>query len=277
MNITKMHGLGNDFILIDGSDFQGADAQALAQKLCHRRLSVGSDGILIILPSNEADIQMRIINSDGSEAEMCGNGIRCFARYVYDKGIVKKTAMSVETLAGIMRPEIVLTEGSEPLVRVDMGKPEFEREKIPMKGMGSALNETLEIAGTRINFSSLLMGVPHTVVYTEGIETLDTAVIGPLLEKHELFPRKTNVNFIEVVDRHTIRNTTWERGAGFTLACGTGSCASVVAACLRGYIDNKAVVKLTAGELLVEYTQDGTVFMTGPAEYVFEGRLLQKP
>lgn len=274
MDITKMHGLGNDFIIIDGRNLIDVDYHILAEKLCVPHLSVGADGIMVVHSSDKADIRMQIINSDGSEAEMCGNGIRCFARYVYDKGIVKKHKMDIETLAGIMRPEIILKENSSPWVKVDMGKPEFEREKIPMKGSGSALNETLKINGTEVNFSTLLMGVPHTVVFTQGIENFDTAAIGPLLEKHDIFPRKSNVNFIEILDRQTIRNKTWERGAGFTLACGTGSCASVVAASIRGLVENKASVKVAAGELLIEYTQEENVFMTGPAEYVFEGRLI---
>lgn len=274
MNITKMHGLGNDFIIIDGRNLKNIDYHVLAKKICTQHLSVGADGLMVVHPSGRADIRMQIINSDGSEAEMCGNGIRCFARYVYDKGIVNKLQMDIETLAGIMRPEIILNENASPWVKVDMGKPEFERMKIPMIGMGSALNETIEINGTQLNFSSLLMGVPHTVVFTDGIDSIDTATIGPLLEKHELFPRKTNVNFIEILDNHTIRNKTWERGAGFTLACGTGSCASVVAASIRGLTENKAVVKMSAGELHIEYTSEGNVFMTGPAEYVFEGRLI---
>lgn len=274
MQITKMHGLGNDFIIIEGVKNDSVDYNALAKKICTPHLSVGADGVMVVLPSDKADIRMRIINSDGSEAEMCGNGIRCFAKYVYDKGIVPKMNMSVETLAGIIRPEIILKDGRAESVRVDMGKPEFSREKIPMLGTGSALKETLDIEGVKIDFSSLLMGVPHTVVFTDGIDLIDTALIGPRLEKHALFPRKTNVNFIEVLDRHTLRNKTWERGAGFTLACGTGSCASVVAANLRGLVENKAVVKMLAGELLIEYTPEGNVFMTGAAEYVFEGRLL---
>jgi diaminopimelate epimerase len=274
MFITKMHGLGNDFIVVEDSASEVSDYNAFAKDICRQHLSVGADGIMVVLPSKKADVRMRIVNSDGSEAEMCGNGIRCFARYVYDKGIVNKLKMEVETLAGIIRPEIILKDGAAASVKVNMGRPEFERSLIPMQGMGSALKETIEIDGVKLDFSTLLMGVPHTVVFTEGIDTIDTASIGPRLEKHALFPRKTNVNFIEVLDRHTIRNKTWERGAGFTLACGTGSCASVVAASIRGLVESKAVVKVPAGELLIEYAADGTVYMTGAAEYVFEGRLL---
>lgn len=274
MLITKMHGLGNDFIIVEGAKDDGADYISLARKICERHLSVGADGIMVVLPSEKADIRMRIINSDGSEAEMCGNGIRCFARYVYDRGIVPKLNMEVETLAGIIRPEIILDDGKTGKVKVNMGKPEFERGRIPMQGTGSALKESLVIDGVVLDYSTLLLGVPHSVVFTDGIEMIDTASIGPKFEKHELFPRKTNVNFIEIIDRHTIRNKTWERGAGFTLACGTGSCASVVAANLRGLIENRAIVKVPAGELEIEYAADGNVFMTGPAEYVFEGRLL---
>ncbi len=273
MDITKMHGLGNDFIIIEDKE-QNTDYNALAKKICTQHISVGADGLLIVLPSDKADIRMRIFNSDGSEAEMCGNGIRCFAKYVYDKGIVQKTNMAIETLAGIIYPDIINLEGQAKWVKVDMGRPEFKREKIPMKGTGFALNETIEISGVKLKYSSLLMGVPHTVVFTDGIDVLNTASIGPKLEKHELFPRKTNVDFIEITDRNTMLIKTWERGAGFTLSCGTGSCASVVAASIRGLTDNNVTVKTAAGELFIEYAFDGRVFMTGPAKYVFEGRLL---
>jgi diaminopimelate epimerase len=272
MNFTKMHGLGNDFLIFEDN---GADTDwnALAQKLCCRRLSVGADGIMVVLESSSADIRMRIINADGSEAEMCGNGIRCFAKYVYERGIVKKEDMTVETLAGIMKPRLMIKDSKVTHISVDMGKPSFERESIPMDGKGSAFDVDIQAAGQNVAVSALRMGVPHTMVLTEDIDTLDTAALGPAIEKHPIFPKKTNVNFVQVLNRENIRILTWERGAGFTLACGTGSCASVVAMNKKGLIEPKAAVHLAAGRLFIEYLDDGRVIMTGPAEEVYTATL----
>jgi len=274
MEFTKMHGLGNDFLIFE-DDGMGTDWNALAEDLCRRRLSVGADGIMVVLPSACADIRMRIINADGSEAEMCGNGIRCFAKYVYERGIVTKEAMTVETLAGIMKPRLTINGDKVTEVSVDMGKPSFDREHIPMVGEGSAFDVSIEAAGHSVTISSLLMGVPHTMVLTEDIDALDTAALGPAIEKHAVFPRKTNVNFVQVLDRENIRVVTWERGAEFTLACGTGSCASVVAMYKKGLIEPKASVHLAAGRLLIEYLDDGRVIMTGPAQEVYTSKLSQ--
>ncbi len=272
MEFTKMHGLGNDFLIFE-DDGKERDWNALAAKLCQRRLSVGADGIMIVMPSQIADIRMRIINADGSEAEMCGNGIRCFAKYIYERGIVKKTDMAVETLAGVIRPRLVVEDGKVADVSVDMGSPVFERENIPMAGEGSAFDVPLEAAGQTIVISALLMGVPHAVVLTEDIEGLDTVDLGPAIEKHSLFPRKINVNFVQIMDRGNIRILTWERGAGFTLACGTGSCASVVALHKKGLIDATATVHLTTGRLVIELLEDGRVIMAGPAEEIYTAAL----
>lgn len=271
MRFTKMHGLGNDFLIFE--DNGSTDWNALSEKLCHRRLSVGADGILVVLPSIGADIRMRIINADGSEAEMCGNGIRCFAKYVYERGIVTKENMTVETLAGIMKPRLILRKGKVIDVSVDMGKPVFERKSIPMNGQGSAFEVDIEAVGQNVTVSALLMGVPHTMVLTEDIDALDTAALGPAIETHPIFPKKTNVNFVQVLDRENIRVLTWERGAGFTLACGTGSCASVVAMHKKGLIDQKASVHLATGRLLIDYLDDGRVIMTGPAQDVYTATL----
>ncbi len=272
MEFTKMHGLGNDFLIFE-DDGTVTDWNALAEKLCCRRLSVGADGILVVLPSLYADIRMRIINADGSEAEMCGNGIRCFAKYVYERGIVTKEDMTVETLAGIMRPRLIIKKSKVTEVSVDMGKPLFERESIPMYGEGSGLDVVIEAAGQNVTVSSLLMGVPHTMVLTENIDALDTTALGPAIERHPIFPKKTNVNFVQVTDEKNIRVLTWERGAGFTLACGTGSCASVVAMYRKGLIGRKATVHLATGCLFIEYCDDDRVIMTGPAEEVYTATL----
>lgn len=271
MNITKMQGLGNDFIIIE--DTEGINYSELSKKLCAHRLSVGADGIIIVCKSDKADTRMRIINADGSEAEMCGNGIRCFARYVYDKGIVSDTDMTVETLAGIMSPKIVKDAG-QTLVTVDMGSPYFEREKISMVGTGSALLTSIRVDNRDVKVSSLLMGVPHTMVFGDELSDEEVCELGPKIEKNEAYPKKTNVNFVRIIDDKTIYVKTWERGAGLTLACGTGSCASVVASSILGKTGREVDVILAAGQLHIKYEQEDKVFMTGSAEYVFEGRTL---
>jgi len=272
MEFTKMHGLGNDFLVFE-DDGQGRDWNKIAAKLCTRRLSVGGDGILVALASDKADIRMRIINADGSEAEMCGNGIRCFAKYVYERGIVKKTDMAVETLAGIIRPRLILEGGRVADVCVDMGRPLYDRADIPMTGEGDAIDVDIEAAGRTVRISSLLMGVPHTMVLVDDLDALDAAALGPAIERHEMFPRKTNVNFVQVLDRENIRVLTWERGAGLTLACGTGSCASAVMTYKKGLTGPKVAVHLKAGRLIIECLEDGRVLMTGPAQEVYTARL----
>ena len=272
MDFTKMHGLGNDFLIIE-DDGKERDWNALAVSLCRRRLSVGGDGILIVMPSDIADTRMRIINADGSEAEMCGNGIRCFAKYVYENGIVKKADMTVETLAGIIRPRLVVVDGCVTGVSVDMGKPAFDRPSIPMTGAGSAFDVQLQAAGRPVIVSSLLMGVPHTMVLTDSIDEQEVKVLGPAIERHEMYPNKTNVNFVEVMDKDNIKILTWERGAGLTLACGTGSCASVVATYKKGLTANCVTVHHSVGALFIECLDDGRVMMTGPAALVYRGKL----
>jgi diaminopimelate epimerase len=271
MEFTKMHGLGNDFLVLE-DDGTERDWNAIAAKLCQRRLSVGADGILVVLPSNAADIRMRIVNADGSEAEMCGNGIRCFAKYAYERGIVDKDDMTVETLAGIIRPRLIIEDGKVADVCVDMGQPMFDRKSIPMTGDGSA-EQDIEAAGKNVSVSSMLMGVPHTMVLTDDIDAVDAGTLGPAIERHEIFPRKTNVNFVQVLDKENIRVLTWERGAGLTLACGTGSCASAVATYKKGLTGPKVTVHLSAGRLIIESLSDGRVLMTGPAEEVYTATL----
>ena len=225
MKITKMHGLGNDFVILDGRQLEGVDYPALAEKICTRRLNIGADGLAIIENSDKADIRMRIFNADGSEAEMCGNASRCFAKYVYDHGILPKKEIAVETLAGIIRPELIIEDGVVREVCVDMGKPSFDRADIPMRGDGDGLKEKIEIDGEKIKISSVLMGVPHTIVLCDDVDTVDFGRLGPAIENHPIFPKKTNVNFVSIQDKDNIHIKTWERGAGPTLACGTGSCA----------------------------------------------------
>ncbi|ADL43164.1 diaminopimelate epimerase [Caldicellulosiruptor obsidiansis OB47] len=277
MLFSKMHGLGNDFIVIDARGKEDIDYNLLAKKMCHRHIGVGADGILLVLDSKLADIRMRIINSDGSEAEMCGNGIRCFSKYVFERGIVKKDKFKVETLAGIIEPQLILNDyGLVEKVRVNMGKPSFKRKDIPMQGdpESDAINTSIEVEGKEYKITSLLMGVPHTVLFVDDVEKVDIYTLGPKIEKHEVFPRKTNVNFVQVIDKNNIKVRTWERGAGATFACGTGSCASVIASNLNGFTEKKVNVHLYFGMLEIEWQDDGTVFMTGPAEEVFVGEYL---
>lgn len=267
-----MHGLGNDFLVFE-DDGTGCDWNVLAADVCRRRLSVGADGIMVVLPSEIADIRMRIINADGSEAEMCGNGIRCFAKYVFENGIVQKTDMTVETLAGIIRPVMIIEDGKVTGVRVDMGSPSFDRASIPMLGDGDGLDTDVDVLGESLVVSSMLMGVPHTVLQVEDLDQTDMKQLGPVIEKHDIYPRNTNVNFVQVLDEQNIRMQTWERGAGLTLACGTGACASVVAMYMRGLTGRKVSVQLAAGEMHIEYLEDGRVMMTGPAALVYTAEL----
>ncbi len=271
MKFQKMHGLGNDFILMDEIDPAKYDLPALAIRLCDRHQGIGADGIILILPSEIAAVKMRIINSDGSEANMCGNGIRCFAKYVYDNNINTSRSFTIETGAGVMVPELILEDDKVMFVKVNMGAPLLERSAIPMTGpAGRVLNEPLEIAGKEFSITSMLMGVPHTMVFVDDADATDIITIGKQIEKHPSFSKGTNVNFVQVLNNREIKVRTWERGAGSTLACGTGSCASAVAAFLNGKTEKEVTVHLTLGDLLIEWT-DGIVYMTGTANHVFEG------
>ncbi|MBL7966544.1 MAG: diaminopimelate epimerase [Prolixibacteraceae bacterium] len=275
MQFSKMHGLGNDFIFLENLENQEMNYPEMAAKWCHRQLGIGADGLVIVLHSEQADLRMRIINADGSEANMCGNAIRCFARYAYERKLVQSAAFSIETFAGIMVPEVIIRNGKVEAVRVNMGKPDILRANIPMLGdETAAINVMLPIENKEINITSLLMGVPHTMIFVEEAEAIDLKTIGPMIEKHSYFPKGTNVNFVEVVNSDRIKIRTWERGAGATLACGTGSCASVVASILNEHTNRTVTVELQHGELLIEWSEDGTVFMTGPAEEVFSGNFI---
>ena len=274
MNFVKMHGLGNDFVFIEDKTGQDKDYTALARAMCNRHTGIGADGLIVIVDSRVADVRMRIINSDGSEAEMCGNGIRCFAKYVYDSGIIEKKRFTVETPAGIMEPEITVgADNKAKLITINMGRPSFNRSEIPMEGAdGRVLNEDLCVDGENWKITSLLMGVPHTVTYVDDVDTVDIEKIGPLFEKHEAFPKHTNINFAQQMDDRTVKVRTWERGAGATLACGTGSCSVAVASFLNGRTGREVDIQLPLGTLHIEYREeDGNVYMTGPAAVSFTG------
>ena len=270
MKITKMHGLGNDFIVFFDEGTIELDVTDMAQRLCDRHTGIGADGLVIVMPSEVADVRMRIINSDGSEAEMCGNGIRCFAKYAYDRKIITKDIFTVETLAGIMTPEIIAEDGVAKLVKVNMGKPTFTASAIPMAVEAEkVIDYTIDVDGTFYVVSSVLLGVPHTEVFVDDVQTVPLTVLGPKIEKHPLFPKGTNVNFVQVVNENTVKVGTWERGAGATLACGTGSCSSAVMAHEKGLTGRSVDVQLYLGTLHIDYDEDGTVYMTGPAAEVF--------
>ena len=274
MDFVKMHGLGNDFVFIEDKTGQDKDYTALARAMCNRHTGIGADGLIVIVDSRVADVRMRIINSDGSEAEMCGNGIRCFAKYVYDNGIIEKKRFTVETPAGIMEPEITVgADNKAELITINMGRPSFNRSEIPMEGVdGRVLNEDLCVNGANWKITSLLMGVPHTVTYVDDVDTVDIEKIGPLFEKHEAFPKHTNINFAQQMDDRTVKVRTWERGAGATLACGTGSCSVAVASFLNGRTGREVDIQLPLGTLHIEYREeDGNVYMTGRAAVSFTG------
>lgn len=273
MEFTKMEAAGNDFVVFDGFKYKIKDYGQLALKACDRHFSVGADGILVCEASDVADIKMVYYNSDGSRGEMCGNGIRCFSKYVYEKGLVDKKIFTVETLAGIKT--IWLETDSEnrvKTVRVNMGKPLFEAKDIPVElDRERVIEETMDINGQKIVFSSLLVGVPHTVIFVDDIKNVDVNELGRKIEVHPLFPKKTNVNFVEVVDRDNINIYTWERGAGRTLGCGTGSCASVVIGNMIGKLSNTVHVKTEGGELEVQVEEDFEIYMKGKANIICDG------
>jgi diaminopimelate epimerase len=261
-----MHGTGNDFIMIDGRGRELADMRGLARKLCHRRFGVGADQILILGDSSEADFSMRIFNADGSEVEMCGNGIRCFAKYVWDRGLSDADPLTVETQAGIIRPA-----RAGDLVRVDMGEPQLDGRKVPVNLDGFVKDYPLPVLDREFRMTCVSMGNPHAVIFVDRVDGFPVETYGPVIERHELFPRRTNVEFIEVIGRERLRMRVWERGAGETLACGTGACAAAVAAHLNGHAGRKVEVELLGGVLSINWREDNRVFMTGPAVEVFEG------
>jgi len=274
MNIafTKMHGLGNDFIVIDCrekalSPLLRADS-GLCQRLGDRRFGIGADQVLLLEASSTADFSMRIFNADASEVEMCGNGIRCLAKYIWDRGLSKKTVLEIETAAGIIRPE-----KAGELVKVDMGEPILEARLIPVDADGRITDMPLTIEDREFKITCVSMGNPHAVIVMDTLEGFDVTHYGPLIERHPFFPKRTNVEFIEVLNRGEIRMRVWERGAGETMACGTGASAAGVASSVRGLTDRQVTVHLAGGDLIIEWAENNRVYMTGPAVEVFEGRI----
>ncbi len=274
MLFTKVHGLGNDFILVNagiGERFPD-DYATLAKETCDRKFGIGADGLVLLLDSGVADVRMRIMNSDGTEAEMCGNAIRCVAQYLYEHNIVRKEQIKVETLAGIIVPQVILQNGMVEAIKVNMGEPRLQRAEIPMVGeAGQVVNDILEVDDQKFYITAVSMGNPHCVIFVEDIDSIPLHRIGPRIEHHPAFPKKTNVEFVQVLNPQEVRMVVWERGAGPTLACGTGACAVAVAGILNGLTEKKVTVHLPGGSLEIEWDDNGKVYMTGPAKEVFHG------
>lgn len=278
IQFVKMHGLGNDFVVVDCLTHP-YDIDKLVQAapaLCDRHFGIGGDGLILALPSETADLRMRIINSDGSEPEMCGNGIRCFAKYAYDRGLTTKTVLVVETLAGPITPELLLSGDQVRAVRVEMGAPRLERAIIPMLGpAGQVVNEPIAVAGETFAVTAVSMGNPHAVIFVDDVDGFPVEHYGALIEPLPIFPRKTNVEFVQALSPTHLKMRVWERGAGITLACGTGACATLVAGVLTGVAERTANVELPGGSLQITWSDaDDRVYMTGPAAEVFSGTIL---
>ncbi len=261
-----MHGLGNDFVILDNRKGRIRNLKKLAVKICERRFGIGADQLLVLRNSKKADFRMLIINADGSEVEMCGNGIRCLAKYIWDNNIGSQK-LAIETLAGIIYPE---KSGSQ--IKVDMGEPLFDGNDIPIRIKGAVINHPLIIKGTTFRITCVSMGNPHTVILTGNADRAPVETVGPVIERHRLFPQRTNVEFIQILNRKNIKMRVWERGAGETLACGTGASAAAVASSLLGLTDRKVSIHLKGGKLLINWSKkDNRVYMTGPAVKVFDG------
>ncbi|MCX7748584.1 MAG: diaminopimelate epimerase [Clostridia bacterium] len=276
MKFTKMQGLGNDYIYVNCINQNIESPSEVAKFVSDRHFGIGSDGLVLILPSDIADFRMRMFNSDGSESEMCGNAIRCVGKYVYDNGLTQKTTINVETLAGIKVLQMTLENGQVSLVRVDMGEPILKPSNIPvLSDKDLFVSEPVDVDGAVYKVTCVSMGNPHAVVYIEDeVENFPLEKVGPKMEMHKLYPRRINAEFVNVINRTTLKMRVWERGAGETLACGTGACAVLVSSVLNNLSERSAAVKLLGGDLFIEWNEkDNHVYMTGPAVKVFDGEI----
>lgn len=275
LKFTKMHGLGNDYVYMDAINQEIQDESSLAQFVSNRHFGIGSDGLILICKSDVADFKMRMFNSDGSEAEMCGNGIRCVGKFVYDKGLTNKTTVTIETLAGIKTLILNTRDGKVETARVDMGEPVLEPNKIPVKSNENPVkNLKLKVEDREFTFTCVSMGNPHAITVVESTAKFNVEKYGKVIEVDKVFPKKTNVEFIEIVDKNHIKMRVWERGAGETLACGTGACATAVACSLNKLTQRHVYIELLGGTLEIEWSEkDNHVYMTGPAVTVFEGKI----
>ena len=275
MRFTKLHGAGNDFLIVDGHERERDWAQ-LASRICDRHFGVGADGLLVALPSEAADLRMRLFNADGSEAEVSGNGLRCFVKFAVERGLaaLDDGAMTVETLAGVLRAEATVIAGRVELVRLNMGRPRFAPQEIPVaiEAEPPLTDLSLDVDGQSLSVTCLSMGNPHAVLFSEQpVAEYPLETIGPKVEVHPLFPQRVNFEVARVLGRDRIETRVWERGVGLTLACGSGASAVLVAARLQDLVDDRAEVRLPGGTLTLEWDGQGEVFLTGPAEEVFEG------
>lgn len=281
MKFTKMHGCGNDYIYINGFEYSLSEEEKrnLVPTISNRHFGVGGDGVIFINPSPKGDFEMEMFNADGSRGEMCGNGIRCVAQYVFEKEMTDKTTLDIISCGISHQVKLILKDNHIEGIRVNMGEPWFKPEEIPMllcQGKERVVNEILEAEGKIYFTTCLSMGNPHTVIFADDISKIDLETIGPQLEKHIRFPNRTNVEFVQILNRDCIRMRVWERGAGETLACGTGACAAVVAGVLNGLTNLKVTVKLLGGQLFVEWNKsDNQIYLTGSGETVFEGDFLK--
>lgn len=277
MQFVKMQGIGNDFIVVNAieSPLEESRLEAISKQINDRKFGIGGDGLVLVLPSKTAQFKMRMFNPDGSEAEMCGNGIRCFAKYVFDRKLHTDTNLSVETLAGVKTLKLYAKSGKVEWVRVDMGSPRLKRSEIPMRGEEAerVVAEALKVDGQKFDITAVSMGNPHAIIFEDKLEAIPLAKWGSQVENHKAFPQRTNVHFVNVRNVGEVEMRTWERGAGETLACGTGACAVAVACVLNGKTNRDVELHLPGGNLRVEWTGDNRVLMTGPAEEVFTGEI----
>lgn len=277
MKFTKMQGIGNDFVVVDclSESLPEDRLTEISRRVNDRKFGIGGDGLILVLPSKLADFRMRMFNPDGSESEMCGNGIRCFAKYVFDRRLTTESLIKIETLAGIKPVRIQTRAGKVESVRVDMGQPRLKRSEIPMRGddNGRVIREPIKIDGRKLEITAVSMGNPHAVIFTDRLDSSEVERFGPQIENHRMFPQRTNVQFVKVCSTNEIVVRTWERGAGPTLACGTGACAALVASVLTDRTGKIVTVHLAGGDLVVEWMGDNRVMMTGPAEEVFQGEI----
>ncbi len=275
MKFTKMHGIGNDYIYINCFEEKIDDPVSLSVKLSDRHFGIGSDGIILICPSDIADFRMQMFNADGSEGKMCGNGIRCVAKFVYDRGLTEKTEITVDTRSGIKTLTMAVEDGAVKTVRVDMGEPIIHAADIPvLSRTPEFINQPVTVDDTKYMMTCVSMGNPHAVTFVEDVASLPLSLIGPPLESHMIFPERANIEFVQRIDDKTLKMRVWERGSGETLACGTGACAALVAAVLNGKCRHRAKLLLLGGELNIDWNEvNNHVYLTGPAEFVFDGEI----
>ena len=277
MRFTKMQGCGNDYVYVDGAKeiIPLEDKPQVVRRLSDRHFGIGGDGVIFINPAEEADFEMEMYNADGTRSEMCGNGIRCVAKFVYDKGLTDKTSLSIVSCGKIKYIDLTVEEGKVSLVKVNMGAPILKAEEVPVISQNEqVIDEVIVVEGKEYKMTCVSMGNPHAIVFMDNVADLEIEKIGPYFENHERFPNRTNTEFIRIIDEHTVEMRVWERGTGETLACGTGACATVVACVLNGFTKEEVTVKLLGGDLQIKWDrEENLVYMTGPAEIVFEGEV----